>query len=68
MIGWGVGDKVGCDFDGGCRGGWCASEGWGRLCEVIVVMMCWVVVCYWNYDFPRRTNKLKFFNQISTSI
>ena len=26
--GW-VGGKVGCSFDVGCRGGWCASEGWG---------------------------------------
>ena len=25
----GVGGKVGRGFDGGCRGGWCASEGWG---------------------------------------
>ena len=32
----GVGGKVGCGFDGGCRGGWCASEGWGGWCEVIV--------------------------------
>ena len=36
VIGWWVGGKVGCGFDGGCRGGWCASEGWGGWCEVIV--------------------------------
>ena len=23
-------------------------------------MVCWVVVCYWNYYFPRSTNKIKF--------
>ena len=25
----GVGGKVACGFNGGCRVGWCASEGWG---------------------------------------
>ena len=34
--GGGVGGKVGCGFDGECRGGWCASEGWGGWCGVIV--------------------------------
>ena len=36
MVGGVGGGKVGCGFDDGCRGGWCASEGWGGWCEVIV--------------------------------
>ena len=32
----GVGGKVGCGFDSECRVRWCASEGWGGWCEVIV--------------------------------
>ena len=31
VVGW-VGGKVGSGFDDGCRGGWCASEGWGGWC------------------------------------
>ena len=63
-----MGGKVGCGLDGGCRGGWFASEGWVGWCEMIVGDGVWVVVCYWNYNFPRSTNKIKFFNKISTSI
>ena len=32
VIGWGLGGKVGCGFNGGCRVGWCASEGWSGWC------------------------------------
>ena len=28
MIGCGVGGKVGCGFNGGCRVWWCVSGGW----------------------------------------
>ena len=31
VVGW-VGVKVHCGFNGECRGGWCASEGWGGWC------------------------------------
>ena len=32
MIGWGVGGKVGCGFNGGCRVWWCVSGGVGGWC------------------------------------
>ena len=37
VVGWvgdrlGVGGKVGCGFNGGCRVGWCTSGGWGGWC------------------------------------
>ena len=65
MIGWGWVVKLVVVLMMGA-GGWCASEGWGGWCEVIVGDGVLVVVCYWNYNVPRSTNKIKFFNQIST--
>ena len=68
MIGLGVGGKFGCGFDGGCRGEWCASEGWGGWCEVIVGDGVLGGGLLLEFYFPRSINKIKFFNQISTSI
>ena len=42
------------------------GEGGGRVGGVLV-RVGWVV-CYGNYNFPRSTNKIKFFDQTSTSI
>ena len=60
---WGVGGGVGGKFVMGWWGGWCVCGGG--------VVMCWVdlynphmvphTITQGNFNFPRSTNRIKFF-------